>query len=95
MATKLYVGGLAYETTEEALKEAFEAFGSVVSSSVIMDRETNRSKGFGFIEMSSAEEAQKAIVGLNGKDLHGRKIMVNQARPKQDAGTRGGYRKSF
>jgi RNA recognition motif-containing protein len=97
MATKLYVGGLAYETTEKELEELFAAHGTVESVAIIMDRDTNRSKGFGFVEMSSAEEAQKAITELNGKELGGRKLMVNQARPKEDrpSGGGGGFRRSY
>ena len=95
MATKIYVGGLAYETTEKELEELFAPHGAVVSVAIIMDRDSGRSKGFGFVEMSSAEEAQKAISDLNGKELGGRKLMVNQARPKEDRTTTGSYRKSY
>jgi len=95
MATKIYVGGLAYETTEKELEELFAAQGTVVSVAIIMDRDTNRSKGFGFVEMSSAEEAQKAITSLNGKELGGRKLMVNQARPKEERPAGGSFRRSF
>jgi len=84
MSTKLYVGGLAYETTEKELEEAFAEHGTVVSVDVIMDRDTGRSKGFGFVEMGSAEEAQKAIAELNGKDLGGRSLTVNEARPREE-----------
>ena len=94
MATKLYVGGLAYETTEKELEELFAKHGTVESVAIIMDRDTNRSKGFGFVEMSSAEEAQKAITNLNGQELGGRKLMVNQARPKEDRPS-GGFRRSY
>jgi RNA recognition motif-containing protein len=81
MATKLYVGGIPYSTTDSSLQEAFEACGFVKSAKVIMDRETGRSKGFGFVEMSTEEDAQKAISSLNGSDLGGRTIKVNEARP--------------
>lgn len=81
MAKKLYVGGLSYDTTEAGLREAFSQAGTVESAAIIMDRMTNRSRGFGFIEMSSDEEAQKAIEMLNGKELDGRSIIVNEARP--------------
>lgn len=84
MSTKIYVGGIAYETTEDKLKEAFAEFGEVVSVNIITDRDTNQSKGFGFVEMKAAEEAQKAITALNGKDLDGRKLTVNQARPQAE-----------
>jgi len=84
MATKLFVGSLAWATTDDSLKEFFSAVGTVVSASVIMDRETNRSKGFGFVEMSSDEEAKKAVEELNGKDLDGRAIVVNEARPREE-----------
>jgi len=81
MTTKLYVGGIPYSTTDSALGELFAKAGSVVSSSIIIDRMTGRSKGFGFVEMSSDEEAQKAIEMFNGNDFEGRKLTVNVARP--------------
>ncbi len=84
MSTKLYVGGLAYQTTEDELKAHFAQYGSVSATNIIKDRDTNQSKGFGFVEMSSAEEAQKAITNLNGKDLGGRKLTVNQAKPQNN-----------
>ncbi len=84
MASKLYVGGLPYSTTDQELKELFEAFGTVTSATVIMDRESGRSKGFGFVEFESAEEAQAAIKALDGSDFGGRKIVVNEARPRED-----------
>jgi len=83
MAKKLYVGGLSYETTESALKEAFSRAGSVESAVVIVDRMSGRSKGFGFVEMASEEEAQKAIEMLNGTELEGRTLTVNEARPQE------------
>jgi len=83
MATKLYVGGLAYAVTNDELQELFAAFGQVTSAQVIMDRETNRSKGFGFVEMANDDEAKTAISELNGKDFVGRSIMVNEARPME------------
>ena len=89
MAKKLYVGGLSYNTTEYVLKETFGAAGTVESATIIMDRMTNRSKGFGFVEMSTEEEAKKAIEMFNGKELDGRSITVNEARP-QEARPRGG-----
>lgn len=94
MASKLFVGSLAWATTDDSLKDFFSAAGTVASANVIMDRETNRSKGFGFVEMSSDEEAKKAIEELNGKDLDGRPIVVSEARPREDrprGGGGGGY----
>lgn len=84
MATKLFVGGLPYATTEDELKGFFSDQGTVENVTIIMDRETGRSKGFGFVEMSSDEEAQNAIKNLNGKELGGRNIAVNEARPRED-----------
>lgn len=81
MATKLYVGGLPYSTTQDALQAAFGAAGTVTSATIIVDKMTGRSKGFGFVEMSSDEEAQKAIEMFNGKDFEGRNLTVNEARP--------------
>jgi len=98
MATKLFVGSLSYNTTDAGLEEFFAAIGKVVSAKVIMDRDTGRSKGFGFVEMSSDEEAQKAIAELDGKELDGRTIAVNEARPQENrerrsfgGGGNGGY----
>lgn len=99
MATKLFVGSLSYNTTDASLEEFFAAIGKVVSAKVIVDRDTNRSKGFGFVEMASEEEAQKAIAQLNGKELDGRVIAVNEARPQENrerrsfsgGGDRGGF----
>jgi RNA recognition motif-containing protein len=84
MATKLFVGSLAWATTDDGLKDFFSAAGTVVSANVIVDRDTNRSKGFGFVEMSSDEEAKKAVDELNGKDLDGRPIVVSEARPREE-----------
>ncbi len=92
MASKLYVGKLAYETTEEALKTLFEEFGTVVSVQVIMDRDSGRSKGFAFVEMESDAEAQAATKALDGKEVDGCTIVVNEARPKEDRPSGGGYR---
>jgi len=83
MATKLFVGSLAYSVTDEELQNAFAAAGTVVSARVITDRDTGRSRGFGFVEMGSDEEAQNAIKQLNETELSGRKIMVNEAKPQQ------------
>lgn len=84
MATKLFVRSLSYNTTDAGLEEFFAAIGKVLSAKVIMDRDTNRSKGFGFVEMSSEEEAQAAIKELDGKELDGRAIAVTEARPRED-----------
>ena len=84
MANKLFIGSLAWTTTDDSLRDFFATAGTVVSASVIVDRETNRSKGFGFVEMSSDEEAKKAIDERNGKELDGRAIVVNEARPREE-----------
>jgi RNA recognition motif-containing protein len=85
----IYVGNLAYRTDEDELRAAFEPFGAVASVHIIKDRETGQSKGFGFVEMGSTAEGQAAIEALNGKELNGRKLNVNEARPKAEGG-RGG-----
>jgi RNA recognition motif-containing protein len=88
---KLYVGSLPYETTDDQLREIFTPYGTVTSAKVITDRLTNKSRGFGFVEMSTAEEAQKAIDGLNGSRYENRTLVVNEARPKEGrGGGRGG-----
>jgi cold-inducible RNA-binding protein len=87
----IYVGNLSRETTDDDLRQAFEAFGQVGSASVIKDRFTGESRGFGFVEMPSKDEAQAAITGMNGKDLMGRALNVNEARPRTERrGGRGG-----
>jgi len=92
MARKLYVGGLSYDTTEDQLREAFAKFGTVESATVIRDRDSDRSKGFGFVEMSSNSEAEKAMQGLNGTVLDGREIRVDHAQERPERGSgRGGY----
>src|SRR3989338_1630139 len=95
MATMLYVGGLPYSTQEDALRELFSKAGNVTSAAVIMDRMSGRSKGFGFVEMSTDEEAQNAVSMFNGQDFEGRKLTVNEARPMTPrtggAGGNGGY----
>ena len=83
MGKKLYVGGLSWETDERSLASAFEKFGTVESSTVIVDRDTNRSKGFGFIEMSTEEEAKKAIAEMDGSVFDGRSIKCNEAKPRE------------
>ncbi|MBU0647366.1 RNA-binding protein [Patescibacteria group bacterium] len=84
MSQTLFVGGIAYGTTQQSLSDHFSAAGTVVSANIITDRQTGRSKGFGFVEMSSPEEALKAIEMFNDQELDGRKLAVNLARPKED-----------
>jgi len=84
MGNKLYVGNLAYSVRDESLQAAFSQFGTVTSAKVMMDRETGRSKGFGFVEMGNDAEAQAAINGMNGQPLEGRPVVVNEARPRED-----------
>ena len=100
MGNKLYVGNLAYSVRDESLQESFGQFGTVTSAKVMMDRDTGRSKGFGFVEMGSDAEAQAAINGMNGQALEGRAIVVNEARPREErpggfggggGGSRGGF----
>lgn len=86
----IYVGNLSYRMTDDELRAAFEPFGEVDSARVITDRETGRSKGFGFVEMADGEQAQAAIDKLNGSEIEGRSVTVNEARPRQDRGPRGG-----
>jgi RNA recognition motif-containing protein len=86
VAKKLYVGNLSYDTTDSDLQELFEEFGTVESAQVIMDRGSGRSKGFGFVEMSDDQEAQAAIDALNGQEVNGRALTVNEARPREDRG---------
>lgn len=90
MGKKLYVGNLSYNVSSSDLEALFAAFGSVQSAQVIEDRETGRSKGFGFVEMNSDQEAQAAIDALNGKENDGRALTVNEARPREDRGGGGG-----
>jgi RNA recognition motif-containing protein len=98
MGRKLYVGNLTYQTTAGDLEQMFGAYGTVQSAQIIVDRDTGRSKGFAFVEMGSDAEAQAAIAALNGKDMGGRALTVNEARPREDrggggrgGGGRGGY----
>ncbi len=84
MATKLFIGKLAYSTSEKSLTELFEQFGTVESVAIIMDRETNKSKGFGFVEMADDDAAKKAIEALDGKDFEGQNLVVNVAKPRED-----------
>ena len=90
MAKKLYIGGLSYDTTESSLQEAFAQAGTVESAAIIQDCMSGRSKGFGFVEMSTEEEAQKAIELMNGKEFEGRTLTVNEARPQTDRPRRDG-----
>lgn len=91
MATKLYVGNLSFNTTDAELQALFSQHGSVGSCQIIMDRDTGRSKGFGFVEMGSDDEARTAIQELDGSDFGGRSIKVNEARPREPRGGGGGY----
>src|SRR5919197_3708177 len=96
MARKLYVGNLGYGVTDSDLSKLFEPHGTVESAQIIMDRDTGRSKGFGFVEMKTAQEAQAAIAALNGQDSGGRQLTVNEAKPRSEGGRggsggRGGY----
>jgi len=98
MAYKLFIGSLSWNTDDAALQAAFAPFGTVVSATVVKDRDSGRSKGFGFVEYDSEAEGKAAIDGMNGKDLDGRQIVVNEARPREDrpkrdfGGDRGSYR---
>jgi RNA recognition motif-containing protein len=98
MSNKLFVGNLSFKTTENELQDAFSAFGTVTEANLMMDRMTNRPRGFGFVTMSSADEAQKAIEGMNGKEVDGRALTVNIARPREErpaGGGGGGGRREF
>src|SRR6266481_6327993 len=90
MSMKLYVGNLSFQTSSDDLNSLFAQAGTVESAAVVEDRETGRSRGFGFVEMSSKEEAQKAIEQFNGKEINGRNLNVNEAKPREDRGNRGG-----
>ncbi|HEX6623768.1 MAG TPA: RNA-binding protein [Pyrinomonadaceae bacterium] len=90
MSMKLYVGNLSFQTSSEDLQELFAKAGTVESATVVEDRETGRSRGFGFVEMATNEEGQAAIQQFNGKDFNGRNLTVNEARPREDRGGRGG-----
>lgn len=99
MATKLFVGKLSFDTTDASLLELFKTYGDVVSATVIMDKMTNRSRGFGFVEMSDLKAAQNAMKELNGKDFEGQNIVVNAANPPRQSNDRtgrdSGYRRSW
>ena len=90
MATKLYVGNLSFDTTENDLRRLFEAFGTVTSCNLIMDKMTDKSRGFAFVELSSPAEAAKAIAEMNGKEVGGRALTVNEAKPREDRPRGGG-----
>ena len=90
MNTKLFVGNISFNTTENDLQDAFAAHGTVVEANLMTDRDTGRPRGFGFVTMGSPEEAQKAIEAMNGAQIDGRSLTVNEARPKEDRGPRGG-----
>ncbi len=91
MAQKLFVGGIAFATTGEGLREFFAKSGTVLSANVVTDQSTGRSRGFGFVEMATAEEAQKAVAELNGRELDGRRLNVDIAKPKANGTREGGY----
>jgi RNA recognition motif-containing protein len=88
----IFVGNLSFGATEDAVRSMFEAYGTVDRVSVVTDRETGRARGFGFVEMSSDDEAERAIAALNGRELDGRALNINEARPKEDRGGGGGFR---
>lgn len=90
MGTKLYVGNLSYQTQENDLRDHFADFGEVVSANIVTDRDTGRSRGFGFVEMSSEEELRAAQNGLDGQELDGRQLKVNEAKPRNESGGGGG-----
>ncbi len=90
MAYKLYVGNLSFSTSSEELQELFAQAGTVESATVVEDRDTGRSRGFGFVEMASKEEGEKAIEQFNGTEMNGRSLTVNEAKPREDRGNRGG-----
>ncbi len=92
---KIYIGNMSFDTTEESVRQAFETYGEITSVNLIADRDTGRPKGFGFVEMANDEQAKAAIAGLNGTDMGGRTVNVNEARPRPEGGGgggRGGYR---
>ena len=96
MSNKLFVGNLSFNTTENDLQDAFAAHGTVTETNLMMDRTTNRPRGFGFVTMSSAEEAQKAIAAMNGRDVDGRALTVNIAKPREErTGGGGGGRREY
>ena len=92
MNTKLFVGNISFNTSNQDLVDLFSAAGTVTSANIVEDRETGRSRGFGFVEMASSDDAQKAISELNGKEVDGRELKVNEAKPREDRGFGGGGR---
>jgi len=92
--TNIFVGNLSYATTESELESAFSAYGAVERVSVVRDRESGQSRGFAFVEMSSPDDAAKAIAGLNGRDMNGRSLNVNEARPREQGGGGGGFNRN-
>ena len=95
MSNKLFVGNLSFDTTENDLQDAFAAHGTVTETNLMMDRMTNRPRGFGFVTMSSPEEAQKAIAAMNGKEIDGRALTVNVAKPREERPAGGGGRREY
>ena len=95
MSNKLYVGNLSFNTTENDLNDAFAAHGTVTETNLMMDRETGRPRGFGFVTMGSSEEANKAIEALNGKEMDGRALTVNVAKPREERAGGGGGRREY
>jgi len=94
----IYIGNMSFETTEANLRQAFEAFGEVSTVNIIADRDTGQPRGFAFVEMASKDEGMAAIAGLNGQELNGRALNVNEAKPKTQGGNRGGgnnFRRSY
>src|SRR5262245_13202313 len=95
MSNKLFVGNLSFNTTENDLQDAFAAFGTVTEANLMMDRATGRASGFGFVTMSTPDEPQKAIAGMNGKSIDGRALTVNLARPREERSGGGGGRRQY
>jgi RNA recognition motif-containing protein len=91
----IYIGNMSFDTTEDQLRQAFEAFGEVSSVNIIADRDTGKPRGFAFVEMATRDEAMAAISGLNGQDLNGRELNVNEAKPRNESGNRGGGRNRY
>jgi|SRR5581483_11139134 len=89
--TNIFVGNLSYQTTEQELEAAFSNYGAVERASIVRDRETGQPRGFAFVEMTNKDEANRAIQGLDGKDINGRAIKVNEARPREERGSGGGF----
>lgn len=89
MSKRIYVGNLSFKTTADGLRDAFSQFGEVTSSTVVSDRETGRSRGFGFVEMAEIADGQRAIEAMHGNDFEGRTLIVNEARPREERGTGG------